>query len=404
MTTSLSYRYVTFHPLTHERLSDYLPISGPQWSEIIDGDGSFTGKIVIPESMDEIASIRAATIPLESALYVVNGDGDFVWGGIILERNWSPKDTTIELQAVEWRTWLNWRFLSPEDLEEPNDTTSYEWEQEDQLFIARDLLFRATNDGSSSAGCPEFFYGDDSSGPSPIPAAARRDLDVKSYDFRTVASVLNEMAHRNGGFEWTVVVEQDPAVTTSLKPRLRFVTYYPQRGSSASTTIFRHSGATVGTGNAGNILDYGNVGESGRDVRQRIWGQGSSDQGTPLVAVDSEPLLDTGLVLLSEDTWSNSTITNGTTLANNARQERLFRKPGLNTLQIVVSLSNPDVGSYDIGDRARLMIKDRWLNIDLASVRIIEKIVSPGQDSGQAVLTLDLTDLTPPETDTGGTF
>jgi len=105
---------------------------------------------------------------------------------------------------------------------------------------------------------------------------------------------------------------------------------------------------------------------------------------------------------MSEDTWTNSSITQTSTLSADIRQERLFRKPGISSIQIIVSLNNPSVFDYDIGDRCRLVLSDRWLSYDLPSVRIIDKVVSPQQGSGQVQLTLDLTDLTEPDVDTGG--
>lgn len=398
VTTPTTYRFVCYHPLTGRQLTGNLRLVGPQWSQTVDGNGTFSARLVVPENPIIVDQFKASLEPGSSAIYVIDNKGNFVWGGPIMEQEWEHASGVVTINAVEWRSWLFWKFLSP-NINSPYKDIVYSYTQKDQLLIARDLVTKAVAPGVSG-GCPSIKVGTETSGSNPIPIAARRDLNVNGSDFKYVGDAIDSMAHREGGFEWTIEIRSK----SDGSPQLYFVPFYPQRGMKRTTILLKHTASTGSKGNSGNILSYGPIKKSWADVRQRIWGVGSGTGSNAIWTHDTEPRLSTGNFLMSEDVWTNSSITKLSTLGKDVRKEREYRKTGNHTVSISLLISDPDVGTYNVGDRVRLILSDRWVNLDYPSVRITEKVISPQEGSGQVMLTLDLTDLRPPDTDIGGSI
>lgn len=105
-------------------------------------------------------------------------------------------------------------------------------------------------------------------------------------------------------------------------------------------------------------------------------------------------------MLRADTALSFSTVIERSTLASHARGARKFYEPGTNLTKVTVPF-NTDPELYHIGDRVRYRVKDRWLDLDLPSVRIVEKKISIA-GAGKAEVTLDLTDFTLPDVDTAG--
>lgn len=396
VTSPTTYKYVIYHPLTNRQLMGNLKLVGAQWSQTIDGNGTLSAKVVVPEDAQAVAVLQTA-LQLDNAIYVIDNHGTYVWGGWIEDVSWDPANGDVEIAANEWRAWFYMKMLTP-SLTPPYANVTYAYAQKDQLIIARDLISKATSGGIAN-GCPTIRLGTETSGPSPIPIAAKRDLNFLGSDFKFLGNLIDSMAHRDGGFEWILDIRQN---NLTGAPELWFATYYPQRGRSKPITLLKHTGGDSTVGNSGNIISYAPYRKSSKDIRQRIWASGSGVPGQLIYTQDAEPALSTKYFLMKEDSWSNSSIVNTSTLASNARRERLFRKPGIDQLDIVVNIYQPDVSTYGIGDRVRLVITDRWLNVDLPAVRIVARTISP--DENQVSLTLDLNDATPPESDAAGSI
>jgi hypothetical protein len=373
--------YESYHATTGVQLHSSLPFRDESWSWIVRGNGSFSGKITIPQDPQAREQIREATEKKVAAIYVRDrSNSSWPWGGPVLSRQWDPDNRVITVTAVDWRTWFFWVFLAP--LENLTGDVLYSWTQVDQLQIARDICNLVTA-GGSPAGRPTILAADT------IMSGILRDLNVQGLSFKRPGDLLNTMSNRDRGFEWGIDIRAD----AFNRPAPHFSTYYPQQGASVQGLLLK------ATPDGANLLKYGPVDENGADQRERQWTTGAGQPPDIPFAQDTDPNI--GGVLMREDVSNYSSVTERTTLASHARAERRFYSQGTNTLAVEVSLDNPDVSSYAIGDRGRLLIQDDWTDWDLPAVRIVEKKVDP--QNLKASLTLDLADYTLPEVDTGGT-
>lgn len=387
-----TFQYVTYHPISRKPLGPPLRLIGPVWSQVLDGNGSFSAKLTVPDDSDEVATLRIQTEPFRSAIYVKDEVGNFPWGGIITQRIWNKSDASITINAIEWRSWLYDKIIGPYPVTSSTPADFYyQFHQEDQLQIARELVEIATRGGSAD-GCPLILRGTETSGATP-PISAIRDLNFYGSAFRKTADLIDSMAHREGGFEWSIEIY--PGLADHW-PQLHIVFYYPERGGTIPGLLFNR------TTKGANILDYDPITEDGTPVRQRIWAIGSGTTGSSLFVQDTNPDIASGEYLMVEDTWTNSSITQTSTLASNARQERNFKSQTFNQITVKVALSNPDKRLYGIGDRAYLIIADRWMDLHFPTVRISEIQVAPQDGAGTVTVTFNTNDLTEPTVDDGG--
>jgi hypothetical protein len=377
--------FESYHAILGTQLHSALPFKSPAWTEIVKGNGSFTGKISVPQDPQALAQIKAATEKKIAAIAIRDRENSsWPWGGPILEREWNPDTGEITVTAIDWRTWFWWVFLGP--LQDLSADRLYSWDQIDQMQIAKDIAtfaaYGVTPD--SPAGKPPLSF-------APVAySGILRDLHVQGLSFKRAGELLDTMSNRDRGFEWGITLQPND---TSNTPKPQFNAYYPEKGALIPTLLFK------ATPDGGNLIKYGPIKESGADQRERQWETGAGQPPDMVFAQDTSP--DIAGILMREDVTSHSTVTERTTLASHARRERGFYEPGTQTLQVEVSLGNPDVSTYAAGDRGRLIIQDDWQDIDLPAVRILERKIMP--DELKVQLTLDLADNTLPEVDSGGT-
>ncbi len=379
------YRYLCCHPVNRNQLAPQVRFTGAQWSTVVNGNGAFAGRVAVPDDDAKIAQLKTALEPHYSAVYVKNSAGRFAWGGPIVKQTWDHTSQSVVVEAVEWRTWLYWVFLAPNtNMTTPTDQ-AYSWSNKDQLEIARDIASKMTIGGSAD-GRPSIIIGTELSG-------KLRQLNLKGLNFRRAGEAIDSLAQRDVGFEWTIEVRPHP---TDGLPQLYFVPSFPQRGGLVTGMTLKS------TSKGGNLLAYGPIVKDTTALRIRQWTTGAGQPPDQPFAQDSAPDLATSHALMREDQTNYSTITQRATLASHARAIRRFYQAGDGLLPVVVPMSKPDVDTYAAGDRCALKIEDRWVDIDLKAVRILEKIVSPDDESGKVTMTLDLNDFELPEADTSG--
>lgn len=374
----VAFTYNVFDPLTSVFVGQ-LDVKAPSWIEAVNTNGTFTGSVVVPGDPELLSSLRDMTEP-GRMLYVGTDRGLIPWSGYITKRGWDPASNTLAITAIEWRAYLDRVFIAPqEDLLTDN---VYIYDQQEQLFIARDLVAKVIADGAGQ-GVPniqqEFAY-----------SGVLRDLLVNGTKFRTLASWIDSMASRDGGFEWDVYVK-----LVSNVPQLCFRTWFPQRGGSVAGLEFFY-------GSDGNILTYDPPDETNDQRVTRQWAIGSGPDSASLpFALDDDPGLANNTVLRLDSATSYQDIGDPTILASHARAERQFYEQTLTLFTFTTTLENPYVYDYGRGDRCRLHIKDRWIDIDVDSVRILQREVQPEVGGGIVKVTVDLSDLTLPDVDTG---
>lgn len=379
------YQYLSCHPVTRAKLATLRP-TDPAWVTTVNGNGSFTATFVLPSNEDAVRVMRSALEPDQAAIYVKNSQGRYPWGGPIIEQSWDPAAQTVSVTAIEWSSWLDSVFLPP--LVNMSADVTYSWTAKDQLEIARNIVTYVTAGGAAD-GRPPITIGAELSG-------KNRDLNVLGTEFKTAADLIDSMANRSGGFEWTIEIRPDPV---DGLPRLYFVPYFPQQGSLITGLAFKKTAS-----GANNIVKYGPINKSSVDLRERQWATGSGQPPDLVFAVDTDPALAVNNRLMREARTSYSTVVDRTTLASHARQERQFYASARELLNITHTIGRPDVDSYASGDRAALRLEDSWLvdgGYNLPAVRIIQKSVKPTE--GLVEIVLDLDDGQLPEVDaTGG--
>jgi hypothetical protein len=375
------FKYSAYHPLTRQQLASSLQVSSPKWGEIVMGNGSFTGTVSFPDDDRALGQILVATEPDESAIYIKNALGQYVWGGVVTEQTIDEENQRIGFTCVEWRAWLFGVFLPP--MENMTSDILYSWLQVDQLQIARELASYARSSGVSN-GRPQMSIGFETGG-------KLRDLNVQGLNFKRIGELMDTIAKRDGGFEWTIEVRTH----TDGLPILTFVPSYPQRGSLVKNLeLYRTTAASN--------FDFSPIRRSSSSRVSRAWSTGSGQPPDQQWAVDSDPALATNGTLLREDQVNYPKVVDRTTLASHSRSRRAYYAPKANLFVVKTSLTDPDVNKYICGDRMPFKLRGRVSNYDLPAVRIVERTVEPLNGSGVVTLTLDLNDSVLPDVDPGG--
>jgi len=375
------YRYVSCHPVLRHQLDPSLRFIDPEWSWVVGGNGTLSAKVTVPESSTQVEQLKVATQPKQAAIYVRDMDGNYPWGGVVIKRKWSRASNQITITCMEWRAWFYNIIMGPGDTTD----TLYTYTNTDQLIIARNLVAAATV-GGTAVGVPPILTN------ASLMSGKNRDLSFAGTQMKNLGQQIDTIANRDGGFEWSI--ESKPGSLDGL-PQLWFVPYFPERGTQAAGVSFRAT-----EGGHGNFIP-GDVEEDMSSRFERFWTTGAGQAPDATWAMDQDPELANGTYLRSDGSASYSTVSERSTLSSHARRNRKFYAPGVNLVQGTVPFAKINPDAYGIGDRVRYRVKDRWTDMDLASVRIVEKKISMA-DAGSATVTLDTTDITLPEVDTGG--
>jgi hypothetical protein len=376
---ALKFSYDSHHPLRRNKLAS-LPIREASWSEAVNAGSTFTGKITLPSDPLQASRIIAGTTPDQAALYVSSGPGSYTWGGPIKSRTWDSKTNTFTITAMEWRSWLYQLIYGPDPAGTTTSVRNYVGV--DQVTIARNILLYSLA-GGISAGAPVMSLGTIGN------TGVLRNYTLQGSQLRSAGSYLDEIGGFDNGFEWDIEIE----IAADGLPRPKFAAYYPQRGGVVPGLLFK-LGSTM--------TSYDEVTESTLATYTRVWavGDGPNAESTPY-AMDQDPGISSGqgFVLRSDKVSSYTNVTR-TQLASLARSERTASGVSVTALGFNARLDSPNINSYQVGDRCRVILKDRYLNLDVSKVRIIQRDIDP--DNNNVKITVNLSDLVAPEVDPGG--
>jgi len=375
------FRYVVHHPVLRTKLGE-LEVREASWSESVNGGSTFTGKVTVPDNPSIISEIRRCTETDRAAIYVDPGLGRIQWGGVMVGRSFDDSNNTLSFTAMEWRSWLFRVVLGPRP--DGTGTNTFTYTNTDQFAIARAVINRLLADGSQSAGLPSIDYGLDVTG-------INRNYQIGGMEFKSAGAHLDTLANLDRGFEWDL----EPYYANDSLPSLRLQLYFPQRGGVLPWLVFRKKAGE------GNILkmDEMDMDSSASDARVWAVGDGPNAESTPW-AMDQSPEVAAGTVLRTDQVSTYSGALTRTTLASYARAERVYRADALAVLKFPVRLDSPSILDYQKGDRCRVIVNDRWNDIDVSNCRIVSRDIDP--DKNIAVITVNLNDLNLPEVDTGG--
>ena len=343
------------------------------WTYAAPLTGAGVGSVVfaVPEDEGDLASLQ--TQLASDALQVLprTETGEWLtWGGPTTTP--AAVDRAAGTVTLGWTDWRGWHY--------------------DQLLRKGDYLKLSVEQATAFRDLALKIYdlieaGDDRTTPA-VPAITVDTLpptgivrQVTARRWDKVGDWLDNLTRRDQGAEWWTSIEptSDPKV---IRPRTRFA--WPQRYSRLQPLrldLDQHGG---------NITEY-DPPESKRRTG-RVVGLGAGSPPDQLWAHDDDPDLAEGGMLLRETTTSHSDVSRRGTLYDHAASER-DALGATETMSVTLTGTDPAVGSYEVGDRAAVVIDDGWTQIDVPAARIIAAAYEgQGGDVVKVVLTLDLAD------------
>jgi hypothetical protein len=371
------YRYLFADLITNDILAE-LPLTNVSFTQTLNTPGSFSGTILGSDINETGYDIAGSTIPSRTAIYV-DRDGVLIWGGIIWLRTWDSDSQHFDFQAREFGSYFERRRITDNFMA---GDQALVYDNEDQLFIAQDLLTLAQNLAGGDIGVvvPNNVSG----------------IDVTrvyyAYEFKDVWGAIKDLSNQQDGFDFNI----DVAYDTNLEPRKYAQTAYPYRGitfnaNNADALVFEFPG---------NIVAY-EWPDDGSVVSNKMYGIGPQSNEAKIVAVATSPTnqITAGYPLL-EDTVSYTDQYDPNILYQQTLGEVTAKQVPVVTPKIVIpAYASPVLGSYKTGDECLLRITDdRFPNngggFGLSQVyRIVAISVQPGEDGPERV-TLTLTDPT----------
>lgn len=375
----VAFKYQFWNMLTQQFLGE-LPLKAPRWVESVEGATTLEARVVVPEDPNQISFIQQCTEP-DMGMVVIADNGVQPFSGYIQSRRWDPATNELTITVSEWTEYL-YRLIASIPVPGMATTQYAFYTNQDQLIIADDIVWEYHNLWYGK-GIPKMVVTYNHS-------AIFRQISIDGGKWRSLAAWIDSMAKRDRGFEWDMVFQEHP----TWGARLLFRSFYPQRGGVVDGLEFVY-------GTAGNIIKYEPVEESNEAVVRRQIAVGETATGdAQIFAVDEDPDSTANRKLRFDKVTTWSDVSKPATLASYARSERRFYSKPINFFTFTVSMNAPHAYSYAKGDRCRLRVKDRWLNLEYENVRIVQRDIFP--DAQQVVITVDLSDDVLPEVDENG--
>ncbi|RSN65357.1 hypothetical protein DMH01_02960 [Amycolatopsis sp. WAC 04182] len=339
---------------------DELPLSGVSFDKKLNDSGTLRGQVRVDDPELRVREPRSLTEPGRTAIYV-DRDGDLLWGGIIWTSRYSAAKGTLELGASDFLSYFDHRLvLDPADLTRTVPFTG------DQIAVAQGAVRLAQSHVDGDLGVT--FLGATASG-------VARTVSYTPAEAKAVAEVLRDLAGADDGFDFAFDVRYDGS--GAIERFLRFG--YPRLGQPGGPHVWEYGA---------NLIDFGWPSDAA-SMATRMLGTSSGGTGAPVIRADPSahgagwPLLEAAAPQL--DTADANLLA-----AHVAGELAVRRRPVVLPELTVRADLDPVVGSYSVGDDARMLIDDPFFAGDLldVTVRILGFSVTPGDDAGQEEVVL----------------
>jgi hypothetical protein len=342
-----------------------LPLNGVDFDEKLDGVGTLTANLLIPEDDTLAAIVVDACSVLRRAIHAER-DGVIIWSGIVLGRKYRTSTRTFSLRCVGWWWLFGRRFL----------TADVTYTATDQGAIAEDLVEveaqSAKPGGDLAVTSPTNTHG------------VTRDRTYVGNELKQIGEAVEQLSEVIDGFDWSLDTTYDAGSITHT-----FRTWYPRKG--------RIAGATGHVFELGRNIVELEVDEDGSICANTIHGVGAGE-GADMVRVsvtDSSALAE-GYPLL-EDRLIRKDIKEIDTLDGHVRYTLAERsRPIESYTAVVLADADPPLGSYITGDDARVRVQPndnhRWPDGLDTFLRIIGiKVSVPDQGTETVAITFGST-------------
>lgn len=360
------WRYV-FADLRTDQTIDEFDVANARFDVRINQPGTFSGTIPLPNAA---AAARARAITeVRTVVYVYRGAD--IWGGPFILWQVTPSGggrngVSLSVQGSTFESYLDRREIR----------TNLTYAQVDQFTIARSLIASAQSRTEGNLGIT---WGTHLSG-------VKRDRTYLASESASYGQRLSELAAVLNGFEYRIVGYVDP--TTGARVR-EFVTGYPGLGRPDVEHVFSEPG---------NVLSWSYAGDGTRGATSfRARGDSvSSDvsgDATALLSdvVERADLLADGWPLLdrTDDYYS---VVLKPTLDEYASENATIYGGAARVMYASVRLpyGRDAFSPGNVGDRARLVLKNDWFGVFSQSWRVVGMDVEPndrsdGQDSATLI-------------------
>jgi hypothetical protein len=356
-----TYRYLFADLLTNEIIAE-LPITGVAFNQQLNQSGTFQAHLLLSGVNSAAFNVDASTTPGRTAIYV-DRNGTLVWGGIIWGREYDSASQTLKISAREFESYFERRRI----------TTDVSFTNVDQLTVAQSIFNTAQAAPFGNIGVQ---VGTETSG-------VLITRIYYGYELKQVYSAVQDLSRALNGFDFTIRVAYVGGIPTKTLQM-----GYPRIGTVYS---INNPSAPVFNFPAGNIVEY-SYPEDGTIAANTVYAIGAgSNEGKLIATATDATKTATGWALL-EDQANYSDITDATLLSNLASGtvQNISYPP--TTIRVVVpAYQDPQFGTYNIGDDARLIITDNRFPDTLDEVyRIVGLNVQPGE-AGPERVTITLT-------------
>ena len=348
------YTYLAYDLRSGQPIAE-LPLSGVTYTTVLNDDGTLSANIAPGNALgrDDLKAV----LPGRTIIYVdrdgaLQGPGWIYWDD-------DPSPSKVDIPESGCRGTLSY-------FDHRRILTTLVYVQVDQLVLAGDIIksLQQVDGGNIGVLVPDLTCG------------VRRDRTYAASEVRNAREAIQQLAAVIDGFDFRF----EARYGTSGAPEVVFNRGYPYLGRSVSD-----SGLVLEY--PGNLLDY-RFSRSGSSIATRVdaIGAGTDDDALRTYATN-QALLDAGWPVLETDV-SFSDVSVLTTLEEHALAEALARRGIVVTPEVTLLGDDPPVESYEVGDWVRLRLTDAVFYGDLlaadvdAQARIVQKSVTPPDDSG----------------------
>jgi hypothetical protein len=350
------------HSSGYEDVIAELPFTGVNFTSQLNSIGTFQGHLLLSGVNSSNLNVLDATIPGKTALYV-DYNGTIVWGGVIWQRNYDADTQTLDVTAQEFESYFQRRRII-------NDKT---YTNADPLYVVQNLVSYAQGKSHGDIGV---IVGSESS-------SLQVTKVYNAYEVKSVYQAIKDLA-QGSLFDFLIVPAWGSGSTANkliktLKlgsPTLGY-TYDPTNNNNSWVFSL-----------PGNIVSY-NYAEDGISAANQLFGIGYGANSTRLISQAYDPTYigTYGDWPLLEDATNYIDVSDSTLLANlTVGKLNALSYPPTIVKIIIPSYVDPYLGSYSVGDEARISITDDLFPTGLDDIYRITAIdVSPGENGPDRV-------------------
>lgn len=393
LTTALYQSGSTPNPIIAE-----IPFTKVTFDIQLNSIGTFSGEVLL-SGLDPMVrnAVLQGTAPAQTCLYVDYG-GELIWGGVIWQRSYDSSTQILTITGNEMLSYFQRRKITPLNTTKYNSggsqPTSIVYTNVDICTVANDLMVNYSQSVNypvkvSGTWTPQTITGNigliGSTATSGL-AVTRTYYDFELKEIYQAVKDLSDGLDNStpdgaGYFDFWIV----PSYNSS-KQIIKTLKLAPYVTGGAYTSVFQFPG---------NLVEY-TYPEDGTTAANALFGLGYGSNANKTIAVALDNSVDfggsiavgTGTAAILEDSASFIDIQDtGLLQASSLGHLNAVSQPPVTVQVVLPPYVDPLLGTYNVGDFARLIINDDRFpsGYDYAGWRIAAISVEPGEDGASRV-------------------